>query len=372
MESANVTVLRRPESPPSTVPSSESKTLRVTAIYALSESGRKASLLAGGNGRAEQTIDLEVPGNRLHLVTVDADGNAKLRLRPRYNTSSDGRIARLDAPPIYDAPPSIEDLLLTAAKNHELERAYIAQGSRRERHRQDQREVRSRLAEQFLRSPEMRAPVHPTPSKKRCYLLTETGRILFDADRDDPPARDVPEEAHRRFRADERARREHNLSEHARRLAVHKEKQQFIAAWIAAKGSQDQRERQAAGLLPVAEAVEAIADEAFAPLCGWPKYERNGAPVLQAHLRRHAHYKDAIVTERDLAVIDANAGEATVTQWQAVQRAKALLPAATVSLRAHRLTWRPDAKAPTVTLFGLLVVVNNGPITVRREFSLPN
>ena len=371
MDTANVTVLRRPESPPGTVSSGDLKTLRVTATYMLSENGRKASLLAGGNGRAEQTIDLDVPGTRLHLVTVDADGNAKLKLRPRYSTS-DSRISRIDALPIYDAPPSVDDLLLTAAKNHELERAYIAQGSRREHHRQDQRELRSHLAEQFLRSPEMRAAVHPTPSRKRCYLQTDTARILFDADRDDPPARDVPEEAHRRFRADERARREHNLREHARRLAVHEEKQQFIAGWIAAKGSQDQRERQAAGLLPVAEAVEAIADEAFASLCGCPRYERNGAPVLQAHLRRHAQYKEAIVTERDLAVIDSNAGEATATQWQAIQRAKALMPTATITLRAHRLTWRADAKAPTVTLYGLLVVVNNGPITVRREFNVPD
>ena len=372
MENANLSVLRRPDSLPGTTPSGEPRTLRVTAIYTLSESGRKASLLAGGNGRAEQTMDVDVPGNRLHLVTVDADGQARLKLRPRYDTRPDGRIARIDASPVYDVPPSIDDLLLTAAKNHERERAYISQGSRRERHRQGQRELRSRLAEQFLQSPEMRAAMHPPPSKRRCYLVAEIGRILFDADRDEPPARDVPEEAHRRFRADERARREQNLGEHARRLALHEEKKGFIAAWIAAKGSHDQRERHAVGLLPVTEAVDAIADEAFAPLRDWPRYKRNGAAVLQAHVRHHPQYKDAIITDRDLTVIDGNASEATAPQWQAVQRAKALLSEATVTLRAHRLTWQTDVNAPTVTVYGLLLIVRCGPVTVRREFIVPD
>src|SRR3954466_8032598 len=106
MESANVSVLRRPDPLAGAAASGESRTLRVTATYTLSESGRKASLLAGGNGRAEQTIDLGVPGNRLHLVTVDADGRAKLKLRPRYDTKPDGRVARIDASPVYDVPPS--------------------------------------------------------------------------------------------------------------------------------------------------------------------------------------------------------------------------------------------------------------------------
>ena len=372
MESANVSALRRPDNLPSTAASSEPRTLRVQAIYTLSESGRKASLLAGENGRAEQTIDLDVPGNRLHLVTVDADGHARLKLRPRYDTKPDGRIARIDASPVYDTLPSVDDLFLAAAKNHELERAYTTQGSRRERHRQDQEELRLRLAEQFLRSPDLRAAVHPPPSKKRCHLVAESGRILFDADRDGPPARDVPEEAHRRFRADERVRREQNLGEHARRLALHEKKKGFIAEWIATNGSQDQRERQAVGLLPVTEALEAIANEAFAPLRDWPRYERNGVAVLQATLRQHLQYKDAIIAERDLAVIDANATSATADQWNAVQRARALLPEASVMVRAHRLMWKSEPKAPAVTLYGLLIIVSSGPLTLRREFSIPD
>ena len=46
------------------------RTLSVTASYLLSENGRKASLLAGGDGHAVQQIALQVPANRLHLVEV--------------------------------------------------------------------------------------------------------------------------------------------------------------------------------------------------------------------------------------------------------------------------------------------------------------
>src|SRR5580765_5029997 len=73
------------------------RTLAVIATYVLTEEGRKALLLAGGNGRAVQEMVVEVPSNRLHLVTVDANGVARLKLRPRYRVGNDQRVARIDA-----------------------------------------------------------------------------------------------------------------------------------------------------------------------------------------------------------------------------------------------------------------------------------
>src|SRR5579863_6723694 len=78
----------------------EARTLRVAAIYMLSELGRKASLLSGGDGRARQEIALEVPSHRLHLVSVDARGIARLKLRPFFQLDSDNRIVRVDNPPV--------------------------------------------------------------------------------------------------------------------------------------------------------------------------------------------------------------------------------------------------------------------------------
>src|SRR5678816_3406404 len=91
--------------------------LSVTANYLLSEDGRKASLLSGGDGRAVQQITLQVPANRLHLVSVDRQGVARLKLRPRFEMDAAG-IVRIDTAPMYDAPPTVEELYRAAAKNH--------------------------------------------------------------------------------------------------------------------------------------------------------------------------------------------------------------------------------------------------------------
>ena len=77
MDTASVSVIRRPElvsTEGATRPDAVRK-LTVKAIFLLSDSGRKASLLAGGDGREAQAIDVDVPANRLHLVVVDPDGN---------------------------------------------------------------------------------------------------------------------------------------------------------------------------------------------------------------------------------------------------------------------------------------------------------
>ena len=71
------------------------KMLTVTATYRLSEEGRKASLLAGGDGKAVKQLSLQVPANRLHLVSVDAHGVARLKLRPRYQLDGDNGIVRI-------------------------------------------------------------------------------------------------------------------------------------------------------------------------------------------------------------------------------------------------------------------------------------
>src|SRR5262249_1022368 len=104
MDTVTVISERRLEAVPS-APASSAKTLTVTATYLLSEDGRKASLLDGGDGKAVQQLALEVPANRLHLVSVDAQGAARLKLRPRYQLDGDRGIVRIDAAPTYDAPP---------------------------------------------------------------------------------------------------------------------------------------------------------------------------------------------------------------------------------------------------------------------------
>jgi hypothetical protein len=345
------------------------RTLAVTATYVLTEEGRKASLLAGADGRAVQEIAVQVPDNRLHLVTVDANGVARLKLRPRYRLGDDQCVVRTDAPPEYDAPPSIEDLFREAARNHQLETTYQAERRAVRSNRRDaERDSRAAVAEAFLGDSNQRAIAHPPPTPKRCAVSTERGRVLFDADTDSPPARDVPPEAHRRFRADLRARQERNQHGRAAQLALHEEKKRFIAEWIAIHGTREQQERQAAGMLPIAEAVEAITDEALSVLHDLPRYTRDGVDRLQAYLRRDPRYADAVVSPGTLSVISSNAVKASAAQWARLKHVQGIVPTAIVALRLHRLAWRQDPGAPTVTVFGVLVTVTHGPFTLRREY----
>src|SRR6185436_233632 len=238
------------------------RTLSVTASYVLTEAGRKASLLAGGDGRALQQITLQVPANRLHLVSVDKHGVARLKLRPRYEMDSERGVVRIDAAPVYDEPPTIDELYRAAAKNHELEATYFAaRNAARSRRGETDRAFRETVAEAFLGDKGQRAVTHPPPTPKRCYLESDKGRLLFDVAADLGRAKDVAAEAHRRFRADLRERDERNRQERTTQLALHEEKKRHIAEWVAAYGTDEQKRRQADGMLPMDEAIEGITDQ---------------------------------------------------------------------------------------------------------------
>src|SRR5690606_14142966 len=151
-----------------------------------------------------------VPANRLHLVAVSDKGEARLKLSPRFEVDEGQRIRRIEEPPSYDAPPALDQLFKDAARNHELERAYQAERSAwRTKRRDAERTWRNEVAAAFLADPAQRAMVHPSPSPTRCVLVTSQGRVQFDAHDEDLPARDVPAEASRRFRADLQQARAH-------------------------------------------------------------------------------------------------------------------------------------------------------------------
>src|SRR5262245_11313719 len=78
------------------------RTLPVLAEYRLSEAGRKASLLTGGDGRSEQRLKVAVAVTRLHLVHVDGHGVARLKLRPQFKLNADQRVVKIKLAPVYD------------------------------------------------------------------------------------------------------------------------------------------------------------------------------------------------------------------------------------------------------------------------------
>jgi hypothetical protein len=373
MEAATAIQLRRAPSVCDTAPSGQAadsgQALAVSATYLLSEQGRKASLLAGGDGRAIQELKIQVPASRLHLVSVDASGVARLKLRPRFQLDGERGVTRIDASPTYDAPPQLDELFQEAARNHQLEEAFhLERRAARTNRRDVERERRARIAQAFLDDRNHRALVHPAPTEKRCYLSTEHGRLLFDAHGGDVVAGQVTAEAHRRFRADLRERKERNQQARAAQLAVHDEKKRYIAEWIAGHGTPEQRARHAAGLLPIDEAIEAITDAAFAALADKPRYARDGQARLQAQLRQFPLSDAIVVTSSNLLVTSSNARVATPAQWAFMQDIQRALPDSTVSLREHRLAWKDDAHCRALTIVSVLVTAQRGPLLLRREY----
>ena len=354
-------------------PIEAARALPVTVSYLLSEDGRKASLLGGGNGHEVQQLAVQVPASRLHLVTVDKQGNARLKLQPRFELDANQRVVRVDAPPTYDAPPSIDDLFRAAARNHELERTYqtdrnVARAKRLE----TERELRERIAVAFMNNPSQRALPHPPPTPQRCCIVAEQRRLIFTTEGDLGTAQQLPAEACRRFRADLRAKRERVQQERTAQLALHEEKKRFMAEWIPFHGTQDQQVRQVASVLPMEEAVQALTEQTFAGIGQRPLYLHDGAERLQSFLRQLPAYADAVVGQLDLAVGSINAVKATRDQWALVQELQATKPDASVTLRIHRLSWKRDPAAPSLTVFGVLVTCKVGPFTVRREYLAPS
>jgi hypothetical protein len=354
-------------------PIESARALPVTVSYLLSEEGRKASLLGGGNGHEVQQLTVQVPANRLHLVTVDKLGNARLKLQPRFELDANQRVVRVDALPTYDAPPSIDDLFRAAARNHELERTYQTQRNvARAKRLETERELRERIAIAFMNDPSQRALPHPPPTPQRCCIVSEQRRLIFTTEGDLGIAQQVPAEACRRFRADLRAKRERVQQERTAQLALHEEKKRFMAEWIPLHGTQDRQVRQAAGVLPMEEAVQALTDHTFTGIGQRSLYLHDGAERLQSFLRQLPAYSDSVVSQPDLAVTSMNAVKATRTQWAVVQELQAAKADATVTLRIHRLSWKRDPTAPSLTVFGVLVTCKVGPFTVRREYLAPS
>ncbi|MGE3844024.1 MAG: hypothetical protein AB7I50_20830 [Vicinamibacterales bacterium] len=365
MEASVHAMAHQASDPLRAVPSAQ--TLSVSVVFHLSEAGRKASLLAGGDGKGVQRLTVEVPSTRLHLVAVGMSGQARLKLQP-YFERVDGQVLRHDAPPVFDAPPTVEDLFQIAARNHELAREFR---SSRTDSREAHRERRAEVARAFLSDPSQRAMVRPAPTSRRCYLATSWGRVMFDAGLDKGPAGDVPGEAHRRFRADERLRKEGHLKRRAVDQALHAEKTRAVAEWVAARGSEDQRGRHAAGLLPIEEVIDALADEAFASVADLARYPLDGVERLQAHLRALTGNGALVLPPPDVTIAGSDAADATAAEWAVMQQLKTRMPDADVKLRAHRLSWRREPALPGLVIHGALATRRVGPFIVRREFAVP-
>jgi hypothetical protein len=374
MDVATPTVRRIESSLHAVPPANDAqRTLKVSAEYRLSEAGRKASLLSGGNGRGRQKVTLMLPATRLHLVRVAPNGVARLKLRPQFQLGTDQRIVRVDERPVYDHPPTLDELLQDAARNHELERGFYGQktstsATRHEAHRAWLEET----AREFLADPTRRAIVHPAPTAQQCQLVTSRGPMSFHAMEMTGLARQVPLEAFRRFQNDLRIRSGHAAMQREHDVMVNAERRRAMEEWVATHGTPDQRERCAAGMLPRREWVAAVADMTFAPIAMLSRYDTDGARCLQAFLRQIPAYAAIVVTKADYRVMTHARPTATPPQWEWLQWIRRAIPNANVRLCERELTWIGDGRVPRHRTITILVTTKVGSLTLRRELVMPD
>ena len=72
-------------------------------------------------------MKIAVPLTRLHLVHVDNNGLARLKLRPQFKPNTDHRIVKIKFALVYDHPPTLDELFQDAARrclNWKPARAY--------------------------------------------------------------------------------------------------------------------------------------------------------------------------------------------------------------------------------------------------------
>jgi hypothetical protein len=104
-------------------------------------------------------------------------------------------------------------------------------------------------------------------------VTTARGPISFHAKHGSGLARRVPLEAFRRFQNDLRIHRGQADIQREHDIAVNAERRRLMEKWVAAHGTEDQRERFAAGVLPKSEWLDAAADQTFATLAPLPIYD---------------------------------------------------------------------------------------------------
>jgi hypothetical protein len=62
----------------------------------------------------------------------------------------------------------------------------------------------------------------------------------------------------------------------------------------------------------------------------------------------------------------------TARQWALVNEFQALVREASVTLRMHKIAWKRDLRISLPPVVGVLVTVRVEPVTLRREYAVPD
>jgi hypothetical protein len=199
-------------------------------------------------------------------------------------------------------------------------------------------------------------------------------RCLVDKIRDQAPARAAEarelrrqsKERHERQvqerRENEALRRRREEEREAREAREAEERESAIYDWVVHHGTESQRERLGAGVLPLTEALDAMRDSLYEPLAKEARFQRLKASEIEhqdycgVHAASHAEWDSY------------EASEVTDEEWQRIKALSHLMEGAECEVVEHRGTCR--ACDGTATRRSIRVAVYHGPIRFTREYAI--
>jgi hypothetical protein len=312
-------------------------TVTATVTYLLSEQGRRQSLRNGGDGRRVQQVQGSISDQDLDAFVVNDEGQVSFDLTHMHGLDPDfnpgvllpatkGRFQ--DGALLWDIVPTWGDLVESVcafkAETDDMQAADEAHQAKLER-----------VAQQFMDDPSARA----TRLDKRAAII---GGEQFYGDLA------VIVEARRRADFDiEEARKKNRAT---------------LAEWVEQHGTENQRQRLSAGLLPWKEAFDAVEDYLFKPTSSFPLYEKFDIGDICMCLSR----VEGQTCSPKFQSVDA--AELTADEWEQFAAIKTAVEGAQFQLREHRAQCESATEAQMRR--GVIVKFSLGQLTFKREFAL--
>jgi hypothetical protein len=340
--------------------------LIATITFAYDEAGRKADLLTGGNGREDQSRTGPIEHSDLNLFNVSDKGQISqsllnLGIKPETHWQYPLNITgwgyhRFSTAQTWDS-------LLGYLRNVESIRAAIkaeyAEKRRvaaEEQAAKDAPHIEAFLADNQLLARDIYGSNLTLPDG---YNLKETS----------PRFQEVRDEANRRMEA----RKAANQAEAKRRTQA---KLEQIATFVAEHGTQNQKERFAADLLPEGEILGLMEAEAFKPFSGLPLYDVIEDEEVRATCSESCKCHDSYDSD-DSCSIDYDSDDAetlTAEEWEAFKKIQAIKPEAKITLRRHVGKCKdrdcdPAEGEGIIRRNGFYVKLTIGAFTFNREFT---
>lgn len=207
---------------------------KLTIHYVLTTAGQKANLAAGGTGKADRTIDVDLTPELLAAATVDSEGRATYDLQNRRGTSSSAHYF----PSVLTPEQAAAEVLRVEAALIEAEKAAAAKAQA------EKDAAAARLAEVV-------AELRSTPASR--WSWDRHGWVRAHVAGKEAKRYDLPDDIRKAIDVEDNRRRKASQdadeAEHARKEAAEAARLAERDAWIAAHGSDRLKKGVAAGLL---------------------------------------------------------------------------------------------------------------------------